>query len=197
VVASEAVTTLLRRVRDPQGSQHTPTVVLRLLTDVQRILNALYADVVESQLFTAPPRVMHYPLGATVPKAIRLLSVQTDASRDLAPLKDWRELALLSRSWFRTLGDRPLVWAPVGRDAFVVWPGVDRELSLTAVYVRQTDELDLTTIIELSPTYWPLLLDLVEGCLLMRGRMFGPSMDAVTERLKAGFQPRERTISAR
>lgn len=194
MLASEAVTTILRRVRDPQGSQHTPTVVLRFLTDVQRSLNALYADVVESASFIVEPRVMHLPLAATLPSAIRLIDIQTDASRDLTMLKDWRELALLNRSWFRAIANQHELWAAVGRDGFVVWPGVDERRTLTGVYARLTDELDLTTEIELDASYHPLMFDLVEGCLLMRGRMFGPLV-AVTERLKTGFQARNRTTS--
>jgi hypothetical protein len=187
MVASEMVTTLLRRVRDPQGSQHTPAVVLRLLTEVQRALNTLYADVVESAQADVQPRVMHLPLEATFPRAIRLLGVRIfGESRDLTEVPDWRQLATLDRRWFRALGDRHLVWAPVGRDAFVIWPGVERVVTITAIYARLTDDLAPETEIELDNGLHPLLLDLVEGCLLLRGRMFEP-LTTVLERLKVGF----------
>jgi hypothetical protein len=187
MVAAEAVTTLLRRVRDPQGSQHSPTTVLRLLTEAQRTLNTLYSDVTESADLDVQPRVMHLPLSAAFPRAIRLLSVRTfGGSRDLTELPDWRQLATLDRRWFRRQGDRHLVWAPVGRDAFVIWPGVERIVTITAIYARMTDDLRLDSTIELDNGLHPLLFDLVEGMLLLRGRMFAP-LTAVLERLKAGF----------
>lgn len=192
MVAHEAVTTLLRRVRDPQGSQHPPSVVLRFLTDVQRTINALYADVIETASIVVEPRVMHLPMTALFPSAIRLVTVRTDGGRDLSLLPDWRQLALVDRRWFRKLGDRHLVWAPVGRDAFVVWPGVDDVRTLVGVYARLTAELADDTDIELDNGYHPLLLDLVEGCLLLRGRVFEP-LGAVAERLKVGFQAKART----
>jgi hypothetical protein len=187
MIANEAVTILLRRVRDPQGSQHSRTFVLRLLTDVQRILNALYADVVESAPIDVQPRVMHLPLSATLPSAIRLVGIRS-GGRDLTQLDDWRQLALLSRQWFRTLSTQHQVWAPVGRDAFVVWPGVDEVRTLEGVYVKLTNELDLLpdSALEIDNGYWPVLFDLCEACLLIRGRQFDPLL-AVQARLKTSI----------
>lgn len=181
-VTGELVDRVLLRARDPGGLSHPRSLVRRLLTDVQRLLNARFGLVVDTATLTTTPWVQWYPITALAPSAARLLTVR-DQDRDLARAQVddfWWE----DRSYgFRAPGGRHVAWSAFGRDFICLYPGVDSAVALTLVYAKLTNELtDDSITIEIPDDYHLTLLDIVEALLLLRQRHFSHAK-AIMERV--------------
>lgn len=185
--AGSLVSTLLRRVRDPQGAMHDRVTVARpFLSHAQRLVNAgLRAVIGEAVLVTEPYRLI-YPVAALLPNAVHIESVR-EADRDLADVT-WESLWHTDGSWFRRTGDRFEAFARIGRDLLVVYPAKKVASSITVVYTALTANLTQDSIAtDLDDTLHAPMLALAESLLYLRARDFA-GLDAALATLMRDYQ---------
>ncbi len=168
-VVQTLIDTVLRRVRDTQAAATSRSLVLSLLSEVQRIVNAHTGDVISSASLTTVAFKQIYKLSDDVPNAVKVRGVR-DGSRDLE-LSRWEELARGDVQWFRRVGGQFEIFSTIGRDILVVHPARDAASSVTVDYVKLTTALTLETdTTEIDDDNIPLLLDIIESLLLLRVR---------------------------
>lgn len=184
--AGTLVDTVLQRVRDPQGSAHTRAFVRDVLTKTQQLVNVATKSVTTSVTLTTDPWLGWYPVFASFPTAGRIIAVR-DAGRDLVEVP-WRSLAQTSHTWLRDVGPRHEAFAVIGRDLLVVYPTVDRAVTLTLVAASAPAALDSDDDVPaLPPDVIPLWLDVAVAVLLARSRQFD-GLAVVIQRIAAGMQ---------
>lgn len=164
-------TELLRRVRDPNGLAHARADVRNLLSHCQRIINAHTDAVLTTEDITVPAGSVFLSLAVDASTIDRLSSVRVDG-RDL-PCVPWNTLQHHDRQWPRATSDIPMVWTPIGRTMFVVWPAPRTTITVTLVGVKATASLassdSLTT--DVRDTHMPALLNIAEQVVLLRHRL--------------------------
>lgn len=183
--AGPLVDTVLRRVRDPQGSAHSRSLVRWLLSLAQQIANGGLRSVLSTVSFTTAPLQQIYSMTALVPSAIRIVAVR-EGDRNLAPVA-WGELSQVDRHWSRRVGDRYEVWAPIGRDLFVLHPAQPSSATVVLVVAKLTNSLTVdTSVVELPDDAQPVMLDLTEALLNLKNRSQEPGAAAL-ERLAGAW----------
>jgi len=185
--AGTLVDTILQRVRDPQGAANSRAFVRDLLGRCQWAVNGRKNIVVATESFTTTPRRLVYPIKALVPSALRITAVR-DLGRDVR-FVPWTTLAHTNVGWFRELGDRHLAFSLIGRDLLVLYPGVDRAVTLTLVYTLQTNDfINDGVASELPDDDMLVVEDLVEALILTKARDFGPLAEPLKRvDMKLGF----------
>jgi hypothetical protein len=105
----------------------------------------------------------------------RVIGVR-DSSRDLYEVS-FALLGANNPDWLRTEGPQPEVFSTIGRDLIVITPFQRASPpTLEVLYTRQTAVLvdDAGNFAVIPDDYLPLLMDITEAILLMRGRIFTP-----------------------
>lgn len=170
IACGDAIEAVLHRVRDPHGTAHGREFVRSLLNRVQLMVNTKLGLVTAERSHTLKPMQQVYGLISELyPEIARILSIHFEGY-DL-PMVKWTELQHADWRWFRTQGTQPRVWAPLGRDSFIVHPGVSAVTEVTLHYAavpplleQDTDELFI------PDQHLPLVYDLLETLLLTKGR---------------------------
>src|SRR5262245_36284584 len=162
---------LLQRTRDPQGTANTRLFVRTILSMAQQLTNAgIKAIIDELPLVTEPMRQV-YPIKDLLPVSANIVAVREEG-RDLKEV-DWRTLAQVDRQWPRRTGSRFETYSLVGRDLLIVHPALPETSHVDVHYAILTAELTSeSTRTELHDDFVPVVLDLAETVLLMRGRQF-------------------------
>lgn len=190
-LAGPLVDTVLRRVRDPQGSAHPRDMVRWFLSLAQQVANAGLRSVFVTTSFTTTPFQQVYTLNGLFPNAVRIEAIR-EGDRNLARV-GWPELAQVDRRWSRRTGQRFEVWAPIGRDLFVIHPAQPAAATVTVVADKLTNSLSAdTTVVELTVGDLPVVADLTEAVLDLRARLFEPATAAL-ERLAVAYKASQRT----
>lgn len=193
MTADNAATILLRRVRDPAAIGTSLTQARRAVSEAQRLVNAGARLVFESVPLTLTPRRNVYSMSTVAPSAIRIEAVRhDDETLDRVELE---QLIGYDRQWFRRLGDRPEVWAPIGRELFVVYPGRENdEVTLDVVYTKLNADVTSSgsTELDVKDEDVPVVLALAEILLYVRMHLtdnlqgivnqYGPMMQRVGRR---------------
>lgn len=176
--AGALVTTLLQRVRDPQGAAHSRAFALAILSDAQRLVNLAQRHVLVEETLTTEARRMIYPVSSLLPLSARIEYIR-DSVRDLTPTTI-RALSHVDQRWPSRMGLTFESWVPIGRDLIIIYPAKTAASSVTVVSTKLTtafagegDE------VELPPEAEPAMLALAEAILLLRSRMWGPFGDAI------------------
>lgn len=179
------IDSILRRVRDTQGSANSRDLVLDLLSRCQQLLNLGIRAVIDQTVVTLEPYRTLYDLSVLVPQAGRVVGVQyLDVELDVL---NWRHLKHVDRAWFRSVGPAPSAWAGIGRDLLAIIPAVEIATPVTILSAKLTDVLDeYADPIEIPEAYEPLLCDMVEGLLLLKQRTFAP-LTSTAARVVARF----------
>lgn len=137
--ANLVVDELLRRVRDTQGSAHSRAAVLRLVSDLQRLLNFKTQAVTDTATLSTTPRRLLYDLPSEAASAGPVLEV-TSGSLPLAETS-LEALAGISPGWFREIGSAFEAWAQPGRTLLVLYPALTAASSVTVRYVKLLNDL--------------------------------------------------------
>lgn len=166
---NEATDELYRRVRDVDGTAHA-SVMLSVLSDCQRIVNAAYGGVVTTVTFTRTFEQTLYPYSDFASDVIRCLSVTY--SGNVLHRLNWRELANINPQWLRATADTPLAWDMIGHNLLLIYPS-PTQVSAKDVSIRYIPELaDLAAggTLAIPQAHVTLMLDLAEEVLLWRHR---------------------------
>lgn len=179
--AGDLADILLNRVRDPHGTAHERSMVLRLLSECQRLVNAETRAVLAEADLTVDSSNTILDIQHLLPWALRIETVR-DGLRDLPRCGSWRELAEADRLWLRRTGGRLEQWCHFTPARVLLYPAPNDPTTVTLVYTLRTrDFTHDTDELELPPNLEPAILDLAEQLLLMRQRLFA-SIPPVAER---------------
>lgn len=187
-ISGVLITNVLQRVRDPQGSAHTRTFVLKILSHAQRIVNAIFGEVKVTAALTTEADRIAYPVQSNLPDNLRIVSITHDGSElatdTLAGLQGF------DPSWPRTRGPRILAFAPVGRDLLFLYPALERASSVQVTSIKDTGIIvGESSTLEIPDERAKLALDLTEMLLLVRQRDFDEAdvlLKEITERTQKG-----------
>lgn len=177
--AGPLVDVLLQRTRDPQGTANTRTFTRQILSMSQQLANAALRAVLDEAELAIEPRRQVYPIKALLPAAAQVVAVRDEDGRDLQEVH-WRTLAQVNRQWPRAIGPRFKTYALIGRDLLVVHPASETATRVHVHYAILTADLASdTTRTELHDDFLPIVLDVAEVVLMMRGRSYAPANAAL------------------
>lgn len=189
MIASALIDDLLTRIRDTNATGTSRAYVLATLSDMQRLINARRASVVDGVDYTVPERTNLIVTSTAAPAAIRILGIRQD-QRDLAPVR-WRGLPQIDRHWISSIGPRFEAYGLIGKELIALWPGLATATEIRIVYVKLTAALTSeAATLDLPDEHGPELLDLTEAILLVRLRLFtsaAAALKRVSERGPRGL----------
>ena len=166
---NEATDELYRRVRDSGQTAHA-SVMLSVLSDCQRLTNALYGGVLTDVTLVRVKQQSLYLYSAIASDVIRCVSVTYRG--ETLHRTNWKELANFDPLWLRAVADTPRVWDMIGHNLLCIYPAPDVG-SFKNVVVRYVPELaDLSAggTLAIPTQHVPPMLDLAEHVLLWRHR---------------------------
>jgi len=178
--AGDLVDILLLRVRDPDATAHPRPLVLRVLTECQRLVNAETRAVLASVAFTADASHTILDIQHLLPWAIRVETIR-DGVRDLHHCGSWHEIAATDRYWLKRTAGRITTWCHFTPSRVLLYPAPNDPVPLTLIYTLRTADLGETTPLQLPFNLEPAILELAEQVLLTRQRLF-LSIPPVAER---------------
>lgn len=144
--------------------------VISLMSYSQQITNGILSDIVQSASLVLQPRTLIYSLSGFLPNAIKVLTVQHQ-NRDLDPLLELAELQSLDMKWVTAVADQPRGFLQVGADLLVVYPGVNRTVTVTVKYGQYLAALATTADSTVVPNEDDTCVNaLTEALLLLKGR---------------------------
>lgn len=171
VVSSQA--RILRRVRDTAGTAHID-VLLDVMSDCQRLVNACYGGVLTDDTLTLTPGQTIYAYSDFTPAdVVRVL----DVSLYDRPLHrtDWKMFAAHNPRWVHAQGV-PRTWDTCGHTLLIVYPSPVEATTVTVRYIPELVDLTSGGNYEIPDHHVVLVEDLVCEILLLRQRLF-PSID--------------------
>lgn len=177
---------LLAQVRDPQGVATTRAQALALLSRSQQQVNAALDDVVISTSFNVPPFTLIFPISATFPDCVRILSVRDASNRDLDRMSDRADIesTWINAGWLTERGSTLRSWGTIGRDLFVLRPGLFAQQAVTMRYTQLTPTLATEADSTVVPNEDdPAVVDLAALLIRLKSRDFD-GLDKDFERFK-------------
>lgn len=164
------ISKLLRRVRDPQATTHTRLFVLEILGHAQQIVNSLSALVLENATLNLDKGLLLYQTASTVPNSVAIIDVVHNGyslyRSDLVKLK------AINNNWPRSRASAIEMFAPIGRDLLILYPGINRSGdSVTIYYVKDVSNLaNENATISIARDYESLMESFAEILLLIKQR---------------------------
>ena len=184
--ASGYITKLLAEVRDPQGMATTRARVLQIISRCQQQINASLDDVVVTASFNVSPSTQIYSISQSFPDCVRILSVRDPVGRDLYQLSERADIdaTWLNSGWFTEVGSQLLSWGTIGRDLFMLRPGIRLQQTVTVRYTQVTPTLAIEADDVILPDEDSPPLDYLAALLVrMKSRDFD-GLDKDFERFK-------------
>lgn len=166
--AQQWIDLLRKRTRTEGVVPHSDAFMWDILSKAQRMVNARKQYVLVEEAFNTSPLQIVYDLRAAFPSAIDIVRIEK-ANVRLIHLANWRQLWLMSSTWFRDTGTTARMWARVGRTHFILWPGVATAYSVNVLYSKLCDKVDNGgTDMELDDTDMHETLRIAEQVLSVR-----------------------------
>lgn len=188
-IAGVLITTALQRVRDPQGSAHPRTFVLKILSHAQRVVNAIFGEVKVTTTFTTEADRIAYPVQPNLSDTLRVVSITQDGSELATETLDG--LRGFDPSWPRIRADKMLAFAPVGRDLLFLYPALPRASSVQITSIKDTGTIvGEASTLEIPDNHAKIALDFTEVVLLLRQRDFDEA-EALLKELTERIQKRQ------
>lgn len=160
---------LLRRVRDPHAMANSRELVRRFLHHAEGIIGTGLRVNQETITFTTERKRLIYVIPDINERIVFLDAVQAEG-RDL-DFVPFDTLVAEGSGWFRRLSSQFSFYSTVGRELLVLYPGVDRTITITLLAITYISgpltESDTTT---LEDEKVPAILDFAELFLLLRSR---------------------------
>ena len=170
-----------RRVRDPNVITHGD-VMLAVLSDCQRLVNAALGSVVADDTLTLVHRQVLYTYAEVAADVVRVVKVTSDAGRVLQQV-DWRQLVNADPHWLHAVAEEPRYWFAVGHNLLGIYPsppGTGR--TATVRYVQDLADLGSGDTLDIPSAHANMMIDMAEEVLLLRARLF-PSLAGADEAL--------------
>jgi hypothetical protein len=181
VAINDLVTTVSRRLRDPSNIRHSAATVRKVLSHCQRALNYAKGDNLTTTAFTTTAGLTLYKITDSPLSGVqRIVTIQQD-DRDLHNV-DWREIVHVDDRWLRRTGPRHELWAPVGRDIFILYPAVGYATSVNVVFTAEPADMAAGAYIVLSDDLAPILAEMAEAILSVKNKQYD-TIEVLVQRL--------------
>lgn len=174
--AGSLATALSRRIRDPNNTAHSLTVVYDILSHCQRLVNAA-TDAKRSQVTFVhngqTPTAAIFSNGLFRVSEIRIGKDAANAPYGTPlPQMNWKKLAAKDPYWYERRDHHPRFWDVVGQNPLLLWPQWAGQLYVAARTLANTATLTgASDITELPDQHMPQILNLAETVLLLRQRL--------------------------
>ena len=188
---------LRERLRSSGTVGIADALAYQVLSAVQEMFNARYKRVLTSKSITLDASTLLFDIRTklTSPTGINLISI-TVSNRTLTRLRDWREIFGYDQSWLTRTATRHEVWAQMGTDKFLVYPGVTTNTTATVVYAGETTTLDeASDSFDIPAEDEALVYDITEAIFLIQKRNFAEAQNKlkmIAEAVGVGFPGTEK-----
>ena len=183
----DAIDLLARRLRDVGSTAHPRTLLATVLTQCHMALNISQREQRDTAMLSLDGRSL-YRISEVAADVGELERVIVD-DRALSEIH-WTQLVQNDPKWLRTTGERPETWVRLGRTLLVVTPVPWEPLDVTVSYLVVPPAIvDAATSILWPEEMIPMLLDLAEGVMLCKARLYD-AMDGAMSRLVASLSAR-------
>lgn len=174
--ASTLISSIARRVRDPNNTAHTQAFVRDILDRVQVIVNDKQEYVLTDTVLTATPGQVLYSVENDLGNIVTVTRVSING-RDL-DRQNWHNLHRINSKWLQAKGGTPTAWAPIGRSLIAIYPAPDYAAEITFTGTKITTALSDNNIqLEVELEDEDVIREIVTAILLIRQRdldMVGP-----------------------
>ena len=172
VTAGEARTELLSRIRKPGTIAYSEAAIYDILSKCQQVVNHWIGRLTATGTVTTAAYTYFYDMQTELPSAMYITKM-TESNRQIARLKDWRELSQYSRSWLSDTGTRFEAYTQIGVDLLVIYPAKAAGSSVAVTYVKIPTTLSASgTAFDLPDNDVDTVIDLAEIVLLISARNF-------------------------
>lgn len=170
---------LARRLRDTLNTGYSRVLVLNIINRVQDSVNVRLGLVYGTATF-ATTGTAFYSTSAIASNYAYPVAIRDEQQREI-DMVPFSKLAAQDPEWVRRFGDRPEMFAPLGRELLVISPIPQKAQTLTLVYVKHPTALADAgaPLWDLPDEHKPLVLDLAESVLLFRSREFKAMQEAL------------------
>lgn len=166
---NNAITEILKRVRDPEGKMHSRDLAGDVLLECMRLVNLHGRLVLSSATMNTVAGQIFYPLEDQASAEAALAVGVREVNRDLQEIP-WRNFLVIEEA-LNQRKSKSTVFANVGKDLLAIWPPKNVSGTVTLKYVKLlTKPVDLDTAVELAPEHMVEVLALAEQVLLARAR---------------------------
>ena len=174
------ITKVLQRVRDPQGSAHSRNFVRTILGHAQRVVNSLLGLVLENTNLSVQPGLLVYPASSSVPNAVNIIDV-VHQGRSLHR-SDLDKLRGINSNWPRARGAHFDIYAPIGKDLLILYPGIQAQDTVDVHYIKDTGVISKETdTVQIAKDFEPLMEQMAEALLLLKQRDLGEAENAIKQ----------------
>ena len=182
-----AQSAILTRVRDVAATAHGD-VLLDVMSDCQRVINACYGGVFATASMTLTTRKVGYIRTDIAANVVRPIQVAVDGR--ILTRVPWTEFKSADPFWVHAVG-KPQAWDFVGHNLLFVYPSPRDGEVVTAdvTYITETADCTAGGTLEIPDAHVPAFLDLVCEVLLLRQRLF-PSIQEAAESFTHHSNPR-------
>lgn len=176
----DAIDILARRLRDVGSTAHARSFLATILTQCHMALNIHQRVQRTTATLSLDGRALYET--SEVAADVGMIERVIADDRDLSEIH-WKHLIQNDPTWLRTTGSRPETWARIGRTLLVVTPVPWEPLDVTVSYLVVPPAITDAAVAILWPEELvPMLLDLAEGVVLCKARLYD-AMDGAMSRL--------------
>lgn len=189
---ANTLTDLRERLRAAGTTGIADALAYQVLSAAQEMVNARYKRVLTSKSITLDASTLLFDIRTklTSPVGINIVSINV-SNRTLIKLNDWRELFGYDQSWLTRTATRHEVWAQMGADMFVVYPGVTTNTTATVIYAGETTTLDdAADSFDVPGEDEGLVYDITEAIFHIHMRNFAEAkkkIEHMAEKMQIGF----------
>jgi len=173
------ITELARRLRDTTNVAYPRATVLNIINRVQDAMNVRLGLVYGQTTFNTGNQALYSTSAIASDYAYPVQMF--DANQRELDMISFDRLTQQDEEWVRRFGNRPEVYAPIGRELLAVTPIPVVAMTLTMRYVKHPTALADAgaPLWDLPDEHKPLLLDLSEALLSLRSRDYIAIQEAV------------------
>jgi len=164
------ISKILQRVRDPQASTHSRSFVLTILGHAQQLINSLTALVIDNTSFNTLPGLLLYQSASSIPESVAIVDVEHEGcSLHRGSLE---KLKAINETWPRSRSFGLEIYAPIGKDLFVLYPGLKFADTVKVYYVKDVSlfEDEETDTVDIAKDFEPMMEGMAEVILLLKQR---------------------------
>jgi len=127
---------LMRRIRQEGGLALSPDLAIHIYSLCEQIVNTAFQRILVTNTFTAPKQKLLFTLRDEFSDAVSIITF-VQSNREIIKLASLDELSAYDPNWFRSItGTRFEAWHSVGRDLFILYPGLAAADSVDITYVK-------------------------------------------------------------
>ncbi len=189
---ADTLDNLRERLRAAGTVGISDSLAYQVLSAVQEMFNARYKRVLTTKDITLTASTLLFDIrtALTSPVGIKVVSIAV-SNRTLIKLDDWHELFGYDQDWLTKTGTRHEVWAQMGVDKFVVYPGVTSGVTASVTYAGETTTLnDSTDDFDVPTEDEDMVYDITEAIFHIHMRKFPEAkekMEQIMQNLMIGF----------